>query len=105
MRTQMSAMQSQSKVFSSAPAYIQESVLFPYGYGAAFLQKIWAQNPSWDSVNKIYSDLPSSTEQIMHPEKYYGTRDEPKPVNGEAVARRWARTGGSRPRMSLASLR
>jgi len=86
MRTQMSAMQSQSKVFSSAPAYIQESVLFPYGYGAAFLQKIWAQNPSWDSVNKIYSDLPSSTEQIMHPEKYYGTRDEPKPVNGEAVA-------------------
>ena len=91
MRTQMSTMQSQSEVFSSAPAYIQESVLFPYGYGAAFLQKIWAQNPSWESVNKIYSDLPTSTEQIMHPEKYYGTRDEPKPVNAEAVA---AKLGG-----------
>jgi hypothetical protein len=30
--------------------------------------------------------LPSSTEQIMHPEKYYATRDEPKPVEADALA-------------------
>ena len=63
-------------------------MFFPYSYGAAFLQKIWAQNPSWESVNKMYSDLPSSTEQIIHPEKYFVTRDEPKPVSAEALAAR-----------------
>jgi hypothetical protein len=86
MRTQMSTMQSQFAVFKSAPHFLQEVLLFPYGYGASFLQNIWKQNPSWQAVNKIYSDLPSSTEQIMHPEKYYGDRDEPKPVHAEAYA-------------------
>jgi hypothetical protein len=75
-----------SEVPGNTPMYLQETLQFPYGYGAAFLQKIWLKNPSWESINKIYSDLPSSTEQILHPEKYYGDRDEPKPVNAEAIA-------------------
>lgn len=86
LRTQMSAMQSQFAVFQSAPSFLKETLLFPYGYGSSFLQQVWKQNPSWQAVNKIYSDLPSSTEQIMHPEKYYANRDEPKPVSAEAVA-------------------
>ena len=86
MRTMLEGMQSQFPVFKSAPAYLKEMLFFPYGYGASFLQKAWAKSPSWESVNKIYSDLPSSTEQIMHPEKYFGTRDEPKPVDAEARA-------------------
>lgn len=88
MRTQMSSMQTQYAVFRAAPAYIQEMVLFPYGYGAAFLQKIWQQNPSWEAINRIYSDLPSSTEQIIHPEKYYSAelRDEPVQVDAEVLA-------------------
>ncbi len=88
MRTQMSTMQSQFAVFKSAPAFLQEILLFPYGYGASFLQSAWKQDPSWQAVNKIYADLPASTEQIMHPDKYFGTRDEPKPVNAEALAAR-----------------
>jgi heme-degrading monooxygenase HmoA len=82
----LSSMQSQFPVFKSAPQFLQETVFFPYGHGASFIQKMWAQNPSWDSINKIYSDLPSSTEQIIHPEKYYGKRDEPKPVDAEGLA-------------------
>lgn len=70
---------------NDTPMYLQETLQFPYGYGAAFLQKIWQKNPTWQSIDKIYSDLPSSTEQIMHPEKYYGERDEPKPVNAEWI--------------------
>jgi hypothetical protein len=86
MRAQMSTMQSQFAVFKSAPAFLQEVLLFPYGYGSSFLQSVWKQNPSWQAVNKIYSDLPESTEQIMHPDKYYGIRDDPKPVHAEAFA-------------------
>jgi hypothetical protein len=81
MRSMSSSTQAQLAVYSSAPLYLQEILVFPYGYGAAFLQKVWAQTPSWEAVNKIYSDLPLSTEQIMHPEKYLDARDNPKPVD------------------------
>jgi hypothetical protein len=83
MQAQMMTMQAQFPVFKEAPLYLRETLLFPYGYGASFLQYVWRKNPSWESVNKIYSDMPVSTEQIMHPEKYYGERDMPKPVNTE----------------------
>ncbi len=83
MRSQFWGMESQFEVFRSAPMYMKETLLFPYGYGGAFLQKVWAKDPSWSAVNKIYSDLPSSTEQIIHPEKYLEQRDNPKPVTME----------------------
>ncbi len=79
MRSQFASMDAQYEVFREAPVFLKEELLFPYGYGAAFLQKIRASQP-WDAVNKIYSDLPASTEQIIHPEKYFTSRDDPKPV-------------------------
>jgi hypothetical protein len=88
METQMEAEMLKSPVLSATPRFLRETLIFPYGYGASFLQEIWKHNPSWEAVNKIYSDPPSSTEQIMHPEKYYGTRDKPKPVDAAAKAAR-----------------
>jgi hypothetical protein len=82
----MLTMQSQFPTLKNAPAFMQQSLIFPYGYGAAFLQYSWQKNPSWQAVNKIYSDLPSSTEQIMHPEKYFVSRDEPKQVSADSIA-------------------
>jgi hypothetical protein len=87
MRSMSSSTQSELPVYSSAPLYLQEILVFPYGYGAAFLQKVWNKTPSWEAVNKIYSDLPLSTEQIMHPEKYLDTRDNPKPVDVQDPAK------------------
>ena len=84
MGTQMEAEMSNSPVLSAAPRFLRETLIFPYGYGASFIQEIWKRKPSWDAVNKIYSDLPASTEQIMHPEKYYVTRDNPNPVDAAA---------------------
>ncbi len=83
MRAQLSLMNDQFEVLKSAPDYIKESLVFPYSYGTSFLQKVRAHNEPWSVVDKIYSDLPSSTEQIIHPEKYLGRRDNPKPVEGE----------------------
>lgn len=31
-------------------------------------------------MNRAYKDLPESTEQLMHPEKYLGERDDPVPI-------------------------
>jgi hypothetical protein len=88
MKLQMSSILEESPVMKSAPPFIQETLLFPYGYGSSFVQQVWKQNPSWPAINKVYSDLPASTEQIMHPEKYYAKRDAPTPVNAEALSAR-----------------
>jgi hypothetical protein len=80
MRSQFASMETQFAIFRQAPDYLKESLVFPYAYGAAFLQKVRATQP-WTAVDKMYSDLPESTEQIIHPEKYMGTRDNPKPVD------------------------
>jgi hypothetical protein len=85
MRSQLTLMESQFAVFREAPDYLKETLLFPYGYGAAFLQKVKAKGQPWSAVDKIYSDLPESTEQIIHPEKYLVSRDNPKIINSEQL--------------------
>lgn len=85
MRSQLTLMESQFAVFREAPVYLKETLLFPYGYGAAFLQKALANGRPWSAVDKIYSDLPESTEQIIHPEKYLVSRDRPKSIKSEDV--------------------
>lgn len=96
MRSQFWSMDSQYEVFKAAPMFLKETLVFPYGYGAAFLQKVWAKDPSWAAVDKIYSDLPASTEQIIHPEKYLGLRDNPKAVTlddpSPLLGDKWKRT-------------
>ncbi len=85
MRSQLSLMESQFAVFRDAPVYLKETLLFPYGYGAAFLQKAMASGQTWSAVDKIYSDLPESTEQIIHPEKYFVSRDKPKLIKSQEI--------------------
>jgi hypothetical protein len=78
MHSQFSSMEAQFEVFRQAPTFIKETLVFPYAFGAAFLQNVRASQP-WTAVNKIYADLPASTEQVMHPEKYLGIpRDNPR---------------------------
>jgi len=85
-RTQLASSDSQYEIFGKAPMYLKETLLFPYGYGSAFLQKLWTQHRSWSAIDKLYSDLPTSSEQIMHPEKYLVERDNPKPIEVEDQA-------------------
>lgn len=56
-------------LMARAPLYIQEGLLFPYAQGLNFIQKVKAAK-GWDGVTNLYQDLPASTEQIMHPQKY-----------------------------------
>jgi hypothetical protein len=79
-RSQMAMMEAQFQVFASAPNYLRETLLFPYTYGASFLQEVVREH-SWFKVNEIYEDLPTSTEQILHPAKYLGKRDEPTQID------------------------
>jgi len=79
MRAQYTLLESQFKVLQQAPEFIKETLFFPYGYGGAFLQKLRAKQP-WSAADALYKDLPESTEQILHPEKYFDRRDTPRAV-------------------------
>ncbi len=64
----------------AAPQFIQDSLIFPYDSGLAFVQRLYSQG-DWDAVNEAYSilpDLPGSTEQIITPSDY--KRDLPVEV-------------------------
>jgi hypothetical protein len=59
----------ESPVFSTAPEFIQQSLVFPYDQGLEFVLHFHLKG-QWASVDDIYRDPPASTEQILHPEKY-----------------------------------
>ncbi len=76
-------------VLSEAPAVIRESLLFPYLGGLVYLQKHWAG--PWGRVPPLGSEMPVSTEQILHPERFApGQEDMPTLVwFGEALPDGW----------------
>jgi len=51
------------------PPYVLEDLNFPYKYGTQFVQYLLDRG-NWNEVDKAYQNLPESTEQILHPEKY-----------------------------------
>ncbi len=62
----------------AAPPIIRETFEFPYTYGLEFVRRLHEQG-GWDAVNAAFADPPQSTEQILHPEKYFD-RDPPTVV-------------------------
>ena len=68
-------------VLARTPAILVESLLFPYTAGQAFVLPVQTAG-GWDAVNALYDDLPRSTEQILHPDKY---RSGEEPVDGQAA--------------------
>ena len=80
-------------LMNEAPLYIREGLLFPYLQGLVFIHKIKAAE-GWEKVNNLYTDLPASTEQVLHPEKYLpGKRDNPTKITlpdfSSTLADRW----------------
>jgi hypothetical protein len=66
VREQIRSEQATMPRFASAPALIQETLLFPYLAGAQFAREFKVRRPG----EVPYAPLASSTEQILHPEKY-----------------------------------
>ena len=58
----------------SLPSTINKINRFPYHYGVEFVKELYAQG-GWETVEKAYSNPPNTTEQIMHPEKYFAQED------------------------------
>lgn len=51
------------------PQILVDELMFPYQDGMNFVIAI-SQDGGWERVNEAYSNPPSTTEQILHPDKY-----------------------------------
>ncbi|HLF26749.1 MAG TPA: hypothetical protein VJG32_10455 [Anaerolineae bacterium] len=59
---------------SPALLFIQS---FPYVEGWEFAWNL-RESGGWDRVNQAYTNIPASTEQILHPDKYLAAADPPR---------------------------
>jgi len=53
-----------------APPFVDPDARFPYVQGLAFVEALYARG-RWALVNAAYENPPQSTEQILHPSKYF----------------------------------
>ncbi|HKO42485.1 MAG TPA: hypothetical protein VJU84_04305 [Pyrinomonadaceae bacterium] len=67
-----------SEKFDKAPRSLRETLLFPYLQGIAWATQVH-QRGGFSALSKAYSQLPESTEQILHAEKYFN-RESPRTV-------------------------
>lgn len=66
-------------ITSSASPYLKATLIFPYKAGLSFLASLLDEGRKIESFRGLYQDPPTSTEQVLHPEKYL-TRDVPSEV-------------------------
>jgi hypothetical protein len=63
------------------PHYMQSELLFPYQEGLGFICSVFNEG-GWEAVNATYDDLPSSSAEILHPDRL-GEAPADTPALGE----------------------
>lgn len=58
-----------SAALNRAPASVRERLVFPYLAGAGFMGSLYRAG-GYPLVNRAYQHPPTTTEQVLHPEKY-----------------------------------
>jgi hypothetical protein len=66
-------------VFGRAPRFLRGLLTFPYAEGLAFVHEFRRRSP-WSDFSRLYADPPRSTAQILHPERFFDRREDPRPV-------------------------
>jgi hypothetical protein len=64
-------------VFDKEPLYLKLTLVFPYTKGMSFQQAVLVRDPQ-QGFGEVFLNAPVSTQQILHPEKYF---DRVKPTD------------------------
>ena len=64
------AAETSSQELDKAPRALRETLLFPYQEGLTWTRALY-QNGGWSAVSRAFKTLPQSSEQILHPPKYF----------------------------------
>jgi hypothetical protein len=73
----------QTKALEDAPAYFASQLMFPYTEGLGFVCTLEADG-GWQAVDDAYENAPTTTAQIMFPERYdagEGAAETPDPTS------------------------
>ncbi|MBI2358408.1 MAG: hypothetical protein HYV04_05810 [Deltaproteobacteria bacterium] len=62
------------------PASLTDKLLFQYEAGVSFVYQM-LKKKGWRGVDLLYAFPPQSTEQVLHPEKYYDLPDPPTRID------------------------
>jgi hypothetical protein len=68
----------------NVPRVLREALIFPYIGGLIFVQRLWSDREG--RPPPFGPDLPTSTEQLLHPERFADPRDEPTAVRFHTAA-------------------
>ena len=68
----------QFPVFENAPLYLRQSLVFPYTQGMLFQDAVF-QRDGQDAFAEVFRRAPVSTQQIIHPEKYFAKLEPADP--------------------------
>ena len=77
--------EARSTLSDEIPVAIMEQLLFQYYGGVSFVSR-YLNERGWLGINRIYSDPPLSTEQVLHPEKYIDNPDPPTRISLGALS-------------------
>ena len=69
------------------PAFIKESLLFPYTAGAVWASTVMKRGGGLKALDGWFAEPPGSTEQILHPERSVEQRDLPSVIAPGALPR------------------
>jgi hypothetical protein len=69
----------QYEVFSKAPLYIRESLIFPYTGGMTFQDALF-RKLGREAFSEVFEHPPVSTQQVIHPEKYLAHQEPRLPT-------------------------
>lgn len=75
--------------FPEIPKSILEQLLFQYYGGVPFVSRMLEER-GWLGVNFLYSAPPLSTEQVLHPEKYFDYPDPPTRIDLRSLSQLFA---------------
>jgi len=83
------------------PPILGRELIFPYEGGMVFVTSLFQQNNNWDSVDAAYANPPTTSEQVLHPQKYLAgegavevTLDDASAALGEGWTQIWDTTLG-----------
>jgi hypothetical protein len=76
----------QFPVFDKAPFYIRQSLLFPYTKGMLFQHALYEKDDQ-AAFSEVFRRPPVSTQQILHPEKYFSGEKPSEPALAQVSSR------------------
>jgi hypothetical protein len=87
------ALQAQAEAgLAGLPHYLRQELLFPYQSGLSFVCGLYAEG-GWDAVNRAYGEPPTTSAQILFPDRFAAGEGALDPADPGAPGGGWAFQG------------